>query len=172
MYEWRAIEGRPRADRTQRSRDERHWGRFRPPVLVRETAAITHLSFHPDAPHDVSVCCGPRVRVYDGFTGVDVRHTFAKFKGVAYGARYRSDGHLLVCGGEEGRVRVFDASSRSMLKQFKGHVGAVRATQFAPNKTTILSGGDDGTLRGWDLPTGTLLWNAGAIHRCVSLCVR
>ncbi len=56
-------------------------------------------------------------------------------------------------------MRVFDDSTRSMLKQFKGHTGAVRVSLFAPNKTTVMSGGDDGTVRGWDMPTGAQLFS-------------
>ena len=33
-------------------------------------------------------------------------------------------------------------------------------SQFAPNKTVVMSGGDDGTLRGWDLGTATQLFSS------------
>ncbi len=118
-------------------------------------------SFHT---HLVLVSLTACARVFDGYTAYsDPMKTFSKFHGPVFGAKYRADGKLLVCGGDEGRVRVFDDSTRSMLKQFKGHVGAVRCTLFAPNKTSIMSGGDDGSLRGWDMPTGSQLFSS-ALH--------
>jgi U3 small nucleolar RNA-associated protein 15 len=54
-------------------------------------------------------------------------------------------------------LQVFDAGSRSVLRQLKGHSRPVHVTRFASDKTHILSGGDDVTLRWWDLASGKQL---------------
>ena len=56
-------------------------------------------------------------------------------------------------GGEEGKVRVFDERSRTVMKTFRGHVGPVRVTSFTPDKVFVMSGGDDRSCRKWDLGT-------------------
>ncbi len=50
----------------------------------------------------------------------------SRFKKAVYGAKFRQDGKLMAVGGEEGRVRVFDASdgaaaNRAPLRFFKAH---------------------------------------------------
>ncbi|KAF2722778.1 BOP1NT-domain-containing protein [Polychaeton citri CBS 116435] len=43
---------------------------------------------------------------------------------------------------------------------FHGHVGRVRSTAFDASGNYIASGGDDGTVRVWEVPTGRQLWSA------------
>jgi U3 small nucleolar RNA-associated protein 15 len=141
----------------KKSAEEKNWNRFRFPLLVREVGAVTHLAFHPTAKY-AAVTAGPRVHAYDGtFPNSDPIKTFAKFRGNAYGVSFRSDGLLMVVGGEEGRVRVYDERTKAQMKQFTGHVGAVRVAKFFADKVSVLSGGDDGTVRKWDVPTETQL---------------
>jgi WD40 repeat protein len=54
-------------------------------------------------------------------------------------------------------TQVFDAGSRSVLRQLKGHSRPVHVTRFAADKTHVLSGGDDVTLRWWDIGSGKQL---------------
>lgn len=76
----------------------------------------------------------------------------SRFKEVAYSARYRSDGQLIVAGGEEGAIRVFDAHNRSLLRTFAdAHKRPIHVTRFSPNNHHILAGSDDCTVTGWDL---------------------
>lgn len=44
-----------------------------------------------------------------------------------------------------------------MLRQLKGHSRPVHVTRFASDKTHVLSGGDDVTLRWWDISSGKQL---------------
>lgn len=53
--------------------------------------------------------------------------------------------------------KVFDAGSRSVLRQLKGHARPVHVARFAPDKVHVLSGGDDVTLRWWDIASGKQL---------------
>ncbi|KAF2733208.1 eukaryotic ribosome biogenesis protein 1 [Polyplosphaeria fusca] len=43
---------------------------------------------------------------------------------------------------------------------FRGHDGRVRSNSIDPSGTYLASGGDDGTVRIWELSTGRQLWNA------------
>ena len=57
----------------------------------------------------------------------------------------------------------------------EGHTDKIRAVAFVPSTTTLLSAGDDRTIRRWDVrqpgPTGTILASQADAQRVISLCV-
>lgn len=75
-----------------------------------------------------------------------------RFKEVAYSTRFRSDGQLLVAGGEEGIVRVIDANSRAVLRTFsEASKRPIHLTRFSTNNHHIMVGSDDCTVTCYDL---------------------
>ena len=52
-----------------------------------------------------------------------VLKSLSKFRLKAYGGSFRNDGSLLVAGGEEALVRLYDVGARSVLRVFRGHDG-------------------------------------------------
>jgi len=86
--------------------------------------------------------------------GACVKKTISRFKGVAYSGSFRNDSKLLVAGGAEGIVRVFDLANRSILRQFS-HVfkAPVRVTKFSTDIEYLLAGSDDCSLRRLNVPT-------------------
>ena len=71
-------------------------------------------------------------------------------------------------------MRVFDPSTRTPLRMFKGHTKAVRCLAFGSGNGHILSGGDDGCLRLWDVATEQCVTTVQQAHgdyvRCCSRC--
>ena len=65
-----------------------------------------------------------QVTIYNSRTNEVVR-TISRFRDTAYCGSFRSDGKLLVAGGDEGVLRLFDISTKSLLRVFKGHTGSV-----------------------------------------------
>jgi len=51
-------------------------------------------------------------------------------------------------------LQIFDANSRSLLRQLSGHRRPVHTVLFAPDKLHLLSGGDDASVRWWDISSG------------------
>lgn len=58
--------------------------------------------------------------MYNPITKV-VQKNLSRFRETAYGGSFRSDGNLICVGGDECQVKLFDASSKSLLRVFKGH---------------------------------------------------
>lgn len=79
----------------------------------------------------------------------------SRFKENAYGGSFRIDGRLLCAGGEEKNVKLFDTSSKSLLRVFKGHTAPVHRTFFAQDKIHIVSFSDDKSVKLWDIATET-----------------
>jgi WD40 repeat protein len=50
--------------------------------------------------------------------------------------------------------QVFDAGSRTLLRQFKAHKAPVHVARFALGQLHVLSGGDDGQVMLWDVTSG------------------
>ena len=61
-------------------------------------------------------------------------------------------------GGEDGIIRVWQISSRKMVAELSGHVGAVTSLAAA-GASQLLSGGQDGTVRQWNVTDSKLVRN-------------
>lgn len=129
-----------------------YWKKSGVPVLVKEFGPIDYIDFSPIEPHYFAVTCSVRVQVYNPVTKLVVKN-ISRFRENAYGAVFRSDGKLLLAGGEETNVKLFDVSSKSLLRLFKGHTAPVHRTHFLHNTAQISTFSDDKTVKIWDIPT-------------------
>lgn len=75
-------------------------------------------------PHYFAVTSSVRVQIYNPVTRL-LHKNLNRFEKNAFGGSFRSDGKLLCAGGEENLVKLFDVSSKSLLRVFKGHTGYV-----------------------------------------------
>ena len=87
------------------SPESRFWRKFRDPIVADLGSKVTHISFSPVAPHLFAVSSSSRVTIHDG-DSCEVKKTLTRFRAEAYSAHFRSDGKLLVAGGEEPVVQV------------------------------------------------------------------
>lgn len=65
-------------------------------------------------------------------------------------------------------AQVFDAGSRTLLRQFKGHRAPVHVARFATDQLHVISGGDDGLVALWDVTSGQQV-QAGSRPCCCHL---
>lgn len=139
--------------RSERETSEwRFWHSFKPVVNDLQIGPVTCVDFTQAQPLHVAVTSSTRVLVYDA-ERAKVQRTFSRFRDVAYSGTFRPDGKLLVAGGESGIVQVFDAGSRAVLRQLKGHTRAVHFTRYGRDNLHVLSASDDRSVRWWDVPT-------------------
>ncbi|KAG2753525.1 WD40 repeat-like protein [Suillus brevipes Sb2] len=65
------------------------------------------------------------------------------------------DKTVVVCGSQDGRLRLWNIKEGSMIGQpWKGHDATVRSLDWSPDALEIASGSQDGTIRRWNPDTG------------------
>jgi WD40 repeat protein len=72
-------------------------------------------------------------------------------------ATYSPDGKLIATAGDDGLLRLWDASSLTLLKTMKGHEAEAYSVAFWRDGSQLASAGLDGTIRIWNTATGSLL---------------
>jgi WD40 repeat protein len=70
---------------------------------------------------------------------------------------FSPDGRTLAGAIENGRVRLWNASTGKLLRTLIGHTRSITSVAFSPNGRILATGGLDDTLRVWDVATGRVL---------------
>ncbi|ETN41536.1 uncharacterized protein HMPREF1541_03472 [Cyphellophora europaea CBS 101466] len=141
--------------------EQTYWRSFKSPQNLTSPAnqAITHIT-QPGAPLNAAtspseffaVTTGARVQLFSHRTRKLVK-TISRFDDTAYSGELRADGRVLAAGDETGTIQVFDVGSRAILKTWKQAKQPVRTVKWHPTEpTSLMSCGDDTTVRTWDLP--------------------
>ncbi len=63
--------------------EDRFWRKLQDPVVVKEYAAVTHIDFCQQAPHDYAVTSSTRVQIYGASQGI-VKKSITRFNDLAY----------------------------------------------------------------------------------------
>jgi U3 small nucleolar RNA-associated protein 15 len=121
------------------------------------------IDFNPVNPNQFIATASSSVHLYESFPDRNQR-SFTRFNGDAYSGKFRKDGKLLVAGDNSGTVKVFDVQSKSLLRQFKGHKMATRATVWSSSGLHLISSSDDKSVRLWDLGTEESTWTFRNAH--------
>jgi WD40 repeat protein len=114
-------------------------------VAFSPAAADLLATAHPLAVHDLLPAVG--TAPMEGNTGEVNCVAFAR------------DGKVVVTGGADGRVRLWNAATgKEIVKQQRGHERAVRSVAFSPDGTVVASAsGADQTVRLWGAASGAQL---------------
>ncbi len=85
------------------------------------------------------------------------RKTLRGHKGDVYHVEYSPDGTLLASSGQDGTLRLWNATSGELIRTIQAHENEANWVSFNPNGTMLASTSDDGTVRLWSVQTGELL---------------
>lgn len=77
------------------------------------------------------------------------------------------DGRYLAGGSVEGTVYVWDLKTPNLLGKLVGHEGTIRTIDFSDDRNSILSCGNDGTVRVWQFASGAEVLRFGTRQRPV-----
>jgi len=74
--------------------------------------------------------------------------------GLSTSDKSKTPGLFIATGARDKTIKLWDAMTGQVLRNFTGHDNWVRALVFHPNGKFLLSAADDKTIRVWDLKTG------------------
>ncbi|MBN1266180.1 MAG: WD40 repeat domain-containing protein [Anaerolineales bacterium] len=118
-------------------------------ILIGMNVRIRDLVFAPDG-ESIGVVFLP----LSVFWTVDAQdgNMIEAFEGHSYmvnSIAFSPDGSLIVSGGEDWHIYIWDTSTGEILGDLKSHEAAINSVAFSPDGTTIAIASDDATVRLW-----------------------
>ncbi|KAL1226306.1 Protein SLOW WALKER 1 [Cardamine amara subsp. amara] len=136
--------------------ESRYWSSFKPHSIPNLVSSVSALAFSPIHPHTLAVAHSATVSLFSSQT-LSVSKRFS-FRDVVSSVCFRSDGALFAACDLSGVVQVFDVKERMALRSLRSHSAPARFVKYPyEDKLHLISGGDDGVVKYWDVAGGTVI---------------
>ncbi|KAJ3146984.1 hypothetical protein HK101_002263, partial [Irineochytrium annulatum] len=125
-------------------------------VFREHTKRITSLDFDGKGEYCLTVGDDDALHMYDCQTGTLKKTSYSKKYGCSLGRfTHRSNNVLHASTKDDHAIRYLSFHDNKYLRYFKGHTARVTALEMSPTDDQFLSASKDGSVRLWDLRSGT-----------------
>jgi WD40 repeat protein/serine/threonine protein kinase len=144
------------------------------PLILRDTADVRCVAFHPGGEQVAAACGDGTVKILEARTGKLIQ-TLRGHESDVFSVTFSSDGRHLASASADRTVRLWDVATGREVFQWPGHVGDVAgmdyAVAFSPDGRQLVAGGEDGIATIWDAADGREVCRLPEKHENTAVCV-
>ncbi|KHN87942.1 WD repeat domain-containing protein 83 [Toxocara canis] len=112
--------------------------------------AVRAIRFNVDGNYCLSCGADKTVKLWNPYTGVMLK-TYTGTGWEVLDAQGSCDNSLILAGGFDKQLTVFDVESGKITRRWRGHNGRINSVAFNEESTVAISGSQDGTVRCFDM---------------------
>ena len=132
---------------------------------------VWSLAITPNGQTIISGGQDATIRLWDFASGKEL-HKFVGHDGPVYSIAMMQDGkHLVSIADKDLAVKIWDIESLELISSLAPNSAHVTAVAVSPDQRFIVTGGDDGLARYWDLDRGVLLRTSEHEHGIYSMTI-
>ncbi|KAK4767130.1 hypothetical protein SAY87_023540 [Trapa incisa] len=142
---------KPTSKTSSKTPESRYWSSFKTHETPNLISSVPSITFSGVAPHPFAAAYSASLSLFSPQT-LERTHTINSFRDVVSSASFRCDGSLIAASDLSGLIQVFDVKTRTPLRKLRSHTRPVRFVKYPfLDKLHLLSGGDDGIVKYWDV---------------------
>jgi WD40 repeat protein len=119
--------------------------------------SVWSVAFSPDGRYALSGSYDRTLKLWDVFTGKEIRSFSGHTGGEVWSVAFNPDGRYILSGSADETLKLWDMETGQEVRTFSGHTDQVSSVAFSPDGRYALSSSWDRTVKLWDIATGELL---------------
>lgn len=123
-------------------------------MTIQDDRELEAIAFSPDAKYLATGSRDDALRVYNIDQGTSVVRW--KFERRIESVVFSSDGRYIAAGSNDGHAAVFDMETKERVGPWLDHPEEVDVVDLNADATLLATGGSDGMVRVWEIPSGIL----------------